>query len=307
MTGSWRLAPGGRYGWLSVFSVFLAVLWVSAAAAEPKWLTLPNTPELPTTSRSGSVAHDGAELWYAAYGSGELVIMLHGGLANSNYWGHQVAELAKSYQVIVMDSRGHGRSTRDGRAFSYDLMALDVIALMDHLNLSKAAIIGWSDGAIIGLSLAMRSPERISGVFAFGANSTPQGTYDPDKVDLFQTYRARAGEEYARLSRTGVAYSVFYDEMFAMWGSQPNFTAQDLQGIKVPVWVVDGEHEELIKRTDTQFIADNIPNSGLLIQPGVSHFSLLQDPQQFTADVLCFLRVKGLGNQPTALAGCRSK
>ncbi|WP_376743219.1 alpha/beta fold hydrolase [Ensifer canadensis] len=99
--------------------------------AEPRWRTLPATPELPATTREGYVAVDGIKIWYAVYGSGEPVIMLHGGLANSNYWGHQVPELAKSYQVIVMDSRGHGRSTRNADPFSYDRMASDVIALMD--------------------------------------------------------------------------------------------------------------------------------------------------------------------------------
>lgn len=101
--------------------------------------------------------------------------MLHGGLANSNYWGHQVRDLAKSFRVIVMDSRGHGRSTRDNRPLTYDLLASDVIALMKHLNASKAAIIGWSDGAIIGLKVAISNPDQLSGLFAFGANSHPIG------------------------------------------------------------------------------------------------------------------------------------
>lgn len=166
--GHWSLGANVLFSLL-----IIAILSISnATAAEPKWQTLPDTPELPETTQKGFVTVDGARIWYAAYGSGDSVIMLHGGLANSNYWGHQVRELAKSFRVIVMDSRGHGRSTRDNRPLTYDLMASDVIALMKHLNASKAAIIGWSDGAIIGLKLAISNPDQLSGLFAFGATVT---------------------------------------------------------------------------------------------------------------------------------------
>ena len=75
-----------------------------------------------------------------------------------------------------------------------------------------------------------------------------------------------------------------------MWDSQPHWTAADLHGIKVPTWIVDADHDEAIKRDNTLFMADNIPGSGLLIQPQVSHFSFLQDPAQFNGDVLHFLQ-----------------
>ncbi len=74
-----------------------------------------------------------------------------------------------------------------------------------------------------------------------------------------------------------------------MWESEPHWTADDLHTIKVPTWIVDADHDEAIKRENTLFMADNIPGSGLLIQPDVSHFSFLQDPAQFNADVLHFL------------------
>ena len=91
---------------------------------------------LPTTSTEGYVQHDGARVWYAAYGSGFPVILLHGGLGNSGNWGYQVPALvAKGYRAVLIDSRGHGRSTRDSREFRYDLMATDVLAVMDQLHL----------------------------------------------------------------------------------------------------------------------------------------------------------------------------
>ena len=84
--------------------------------------------------------------------------MVHGGLANSDYWGLQVPVLAQHYQVIVLDSRGHGRSTRTAAPIGYDVMAADVLALMDALHIRKAALVGWSDGAIIGLDIAIHHP-----------------------------------------------------------------------------------------------------------------------------------------------------
>lgn len=77
-----------------------------------------------------------------------------------------------------------------------------------------------------------------------------------------------------------------------MWETQPDFTKAQLNSIKVPTWIVDGDRDEGIKRENTEFMADSIPNSGLLIQPQVSHFSFIQDPEQFNHDVLHFLQQK---------------
>ncbi len=97
---------------LSVLCLFVAVAVAHPASAEPQWLTLPPTPTLPPSARSGYAPVNGIRIWFAVFGHGAPVILLHGGLANSNYWGNQVPVLMKQYQVIVMDSRGHGRSTR---------------------------------------------------------------------------------------------------------------------------------------------------------------------------------------------------
>ena len=262
---------------------------VTAADAAPQWLSLPPTPTLPKAAQSGYAPVNGIRIWYAVFGHGQPVVMLHGGLANSNYWGDQVRALQKHYQVIVMDSRGHGRSSRNKEPYGYDLMASDVVGLLDHLKIERAAIVGWSDGAIIGLDIAMKHPERVSKLFAFAANSDPSGVADIAKSDVFNAYIARAGEEYKRLSPTPADYKNFVDEITKMWETQPKWTAVDLAAIKVPTWIVDADHDEAIKRDNTEFMAANIPGAGLLIQPQVSHFSFMQDPEQFTDDVLHFL------------------
>ena len=127
-----------------LFSLLILLAPAAALGAVPQWLTLPPTPTLPKPAQSGTAPVNGIKLWYATFGRGEPVILLHGGLANANYWGHQVRALQPRYRVIVMDSRGHGRSTRDERPYGYDLMATDVIGLMDFLKIPKAAIVGWS-------------------------------------------------------------------------------------------------------------------------------------------------------------------
>jgi pimeloyl-ACP methyl ester carboxylesterase len=262
---------------------------VGAATAAPQWETLPPTPTLPKPDRAGYAPVNGIHIWYAEFGHGAPVILLHGGLANANYWGNQVRALEKTYHVIVMDSRGHGRSTRDDRPFGYDLMGDDVIGLMQFLKIDKAAIVGWSDGAILGLDIAIRHPERLTKLFAFAANSDPSGVKDVLKSPVFTAFTVRAEKEYATLSPTPNGYKDFLAQITKMWATQPSFTAAELRNIRVPTWIVDADHDEAIKRGNTEFMAAQIPNSGLLIQPGVSHFSFLQDPGQFNADVLHFL------------------
>jgi pimeloyl-ACP methyl ester carboxylesterase len=273
----------------NLFAALVVAVSISAAHATPQWLNLPPTPTLPKATQSGFAPVNGVKVWYAMFGRGEPVLLLHGGLANANYWGHQVRALQRHYQVIVMDSRGHGRSSRNQEPYGYDLMASDVVALLDHLKIKKAAIVGWSDGAIIGLDIAMKHPERVSRLFAFAANSDPSGVADIASSDVFNAYIARAGEEYKRLSPTPTEYKGFVADITKMWESEPKWTATDLAAIKVPTWIVDGDHDEAIKRENTEFMATTIPGAGLLIQPQVSHFSFLQDPEQFNDDVLHFL------------------
>lgn len=273
----WALA-----GWLSLVGG-------AARAAAPQWLALPPTPTLPKAAASGYAPVDGINIWYAEFGRGSPVILLHGGLANADYWGDQVRALEGRYRVIVMDSRGHGRSTRNATPFGYELMAEDVLGLMDHLHIRKAAVVGWSDGAIIGLELAIHHPGRLTRLFAFAANSDPSGVKDVSKSPVFTRFIARARREYEQLSPTPGHYDSFLAQITKMWATQPHFTATQLEGITVPTWIVDADHDEAIQRANTLFMADHIPGSGLLILPQVSHFAFLQDPRLFDAAVRDFL------------------
>jgi pimeloyl-ACP methyl ester carboxylesterase len=274
-----------RFPCLVLMVAFCAV----SANAAPQWMNLPPMPSLPRAADSGYAPVNGIRIWYAEFGSGPPVILLHGGLANSNYWGTLVPALSPHYRVIVMDSRGHGRSTRNALPYGYDLMASDVLGLMDHLKIPKAAIVGWSDGAILGLDIAIHHPDRLTKLFAFAANSDPGGVKDVEHAPVFAAYIARARKEYEALSPTPREYDSFVAQIEKMWATQPHFTDGQLRNITVPTWIADGDHDEAIKRENTLYMADHIPGASLLIEPGVSHFSFLQDPEQFNRDVLHFL------------------
>ncbi|HXN09251.1 MAG TPA: alpha/beta hydrolase [Candidatus Acidoferrales bacterium] len=273
-----------------VIAAMVVTLHPSAALAKQRWQQLPPMPRLPFTQHQGYAPVNGIRMFYAVYGSGKPVILLHGGLANANYWGNQIPALSREFEVIVADSRGHGRSTRTPAPYGYDLMASDVVALMDYLHISKAAIVGWSDGGILALDLAMHHPDRLTRVFAFAANYNPSGVKeDVLQNPTFAGFVKRAGSEYKQLSATPNEYSAFVAQITKMWDTQPNWTKDQLRSIRVPVLIVDGDHDEAIKREQTEEMAALIPGAGLLIQPHVSHFSFLQDPDQFSEDVLRFL------------------
>jgi pimeloyl-ACP methyl ester carboxylesterase len=246
---------------------------------------------LPIAERQGHVRHDGASIWYATHGSGPSVVLLHGGLGHSGNWGYQVpAIVAAGYRVTVIDSRGHGRSTRDARPYSYELMASDALAVMDVLQLELATLVGWSDGACIALVVAAQFPHRVSGVFFFGCNMDPSGAKAFESTPVIDRCFRRHAQDYATLSATPEQFSAFVEAVSLMQRTQPNYSAQDLAAIRVPVTVVHGEHDEFIKLEHAEYLARTIPDAELVVLRAVSHFAPLQRPDQFNAAVLAFLQ-----------------
>lgn len=262
----------------------------AAGATDVKWLTLPPTPTLPETRRKGIATVNGTDVFYAQFGRGPPVLLLHGGLANSSYWGHQIEHLLDDFSVIVMDTRGHGRSPVMSRAFGYRLFAEDAASLLDFLEIPQVSIVGWSDGAVTGLELAMTKPNRIAKLFAFGANSSadglkPNGARSP----VFEKFAGRCRAEYTLLSPHPERWLQLLDGLRAMWRTEPNFTSLDLTAVKVATTVSDGEHDEIIRRDHAAKMANAIPRGRLVMLPGVSHFAMLQDPGQFNRALTAFL------------------
>ena len=124
---------------------------------------------------------------------------------------------------------------------------------MDKLGIQKASIVGWSDGGIIGLDMAIRHPERLDKLFAFGANYNLSGLKDGiDKDPTFNAYIERAGKDYERLSATPKDYEAFVNAIVQMWTSQPDFSKEQLGAIKSPVAISDGEHDDTAVSRDGQ-------------------------------------------------------
>lgn len=248
-------------------------------------------PPLPMAGKQGHVAHDGARIWYATFGAGPPVVLLHGGLGHSGNWGYQVPALVESgYQAVVIDSRGHGRSTRDGRPFTYELMASDVVAVLDALQLERASFVGWSDGACIALVLAALAPSRATNVCFFACNMDPSGAKPiTELTPILARCLGRHAQDYASLSATPEQFETFAEAVGLMQQTQPNYTAHALAQIRVPVTVMQSEHDEFIWPEHAVYLAQTLPRAELVLLPGVSHFAPLQRPELFNHAVLTFL------------------
>ncbi|SDP13330.1 Pimeloyl-ACP methyl ester carboxylesterase [Phyllobacterium sp. YR620] len=270
----------------------LAVLFALATGvfAAERWEQLPEPQPMPKADKSGTAPVNGIEMYYAVYGKGPPVLLIHGGLGYADIWGAQVADLSKDHMVIVAESRGHGRSTRTADPYSYDLMASDYVALLDYLKVDKAAIVGWSDGGIIGIDIAMKHPEKLTKVFAQAANTKVDGV-KPDVMQnkTFAGYIDHAGQVYKKISPTPDQYDAFVEQISGMWASQPNWTDDDLKKIKTPIAIVLGDHDEAITREHTDYMAKTIPGAKLIILDNASHFAMVQDPEGYNKAVRDFI------------------
>ncbi|WP_454853131.1 alpha/beta fold hydrolase [Rhizobium binxianense] len=263
--------------------IFL-MLTASGAQSAERWAELPAFPPMPAPKASGMADVNDIRMYYAEYGEGEPILFIHGGLGNADVWGHQVADFAKDHLVIVADSRGHGRSTRSQQPFGYDLMTSDYVALLDYLKIDKVTLVGWSDGGIIGIDMAMSHPEKLTRVIAQAANVTTDGV-KPDVMNdkTFNDYITVAGEYYRKLSPTPNEYDDFVNQISQMWATQPAWSASDLGRITVPVTLAIGDHDEAVKLDHTETMAKEIPNARLVILKDASHFAMLQDPAGYDA------------------------
>ncbi|MGO7541200.1 alpha/beta fold hydrolase [Rhizobium ruizarguesonis] len=269
---------------IAILTFFSMLLAVAGAQSAERWAELPAFPSMPVAKTSGMADVNDIKMYYAEYGEGEPILFIHGGLGNADVWGHQVADFAKDHRVIVADSRGHGRSTRSQQPFGYDLMTSDYVALLDYLKIDKVTLVGWSDGGIIGIDMAMKHPEKLMRVIAHAANVTTDGLKaDVMSNKTFNDYINVAGEYYKKLSPTPNEYDAFVKQISHMWKTQPAWTAADLGKIAVPVTLAIGDHDEAVKLDHTEMMAKDIPGAKLVILKDASHFAMLQDPAGYDA------------------------
>lgn len=207
---------------------------------------------------------NGIEMFYEVYGSGRPLIMVHGNGEDHTVFHESMVLLRKYFTVYTVDSRGHGISSRVDE-LHYSDMADDMIAFMEELDLKDVVFYGFSDGGIIGLMAAAKT-DRISMLITSGANTTPAGV-----------------KSYMRLL-VKVMYKVTKDPKLLMMLNEPDITAEQLAEIKIPVVVIAGEND-LVLREDTAKIADSIPGAKMRIIPGEGHGSYIVNKSRI-ADII---------------------
>jgi pimeloyl-ACP methyl ester carboxylesterase len=275
--------------------VVMGAMATATPAGKPRWQTLPVPPTMPRSADQGSVEIAGAKIFYAVYGKGDPVVLLHGGLGNSAHFGFQLPALVDKFQVIAVDSRAQGRSTKGTVAITYDQMASDVVAVLDKLAIKRASVVGWSDGGEVALKLGIGFPDRVDRLFVFGANYDATGSKRRSlPSDTFSRYTARCRSEYERLSSTGVPYGgppfgALVDALRPLWRNPTGITRDQLRQIKAPVMVADGDHDEVIALDQIEEMAQLIPNGQLKVFHDASHFALWQDPDSFNRAMIEFL------------------
>ena len=276
---------------LSGITIAAVVTIATASPATPRHETLPAVPPLPALSHQGHVEHAGARIWYGMVGAGDPVILLHGGRASSLTWGHQIAALvAGGHRVILIDSRGHGRSTLGDRGLSYALMAQDVVAVMDRLRLHRAALVGWSDGAIVGLAVAQQQPRRVSRLFAFGINVNRRHLVAPVESPTLALVGPRLMVDYQAVASDPQAFVQLSEAVDAMQDKESDCSDAQLASIRGPrVAIVAADHDEFITMRHAEYVTAALRDARLVVLDDVSHFAPWQDPAGFNAALLDFL------------------
>lgn len=230
----------------------------------------------------GSVLSGSAEIFFYECGSGEPLILLHGNSESKTCFLHQLPELSPRYRCIVIESRGHGRSTHGTEKLSLSLMADDVFKIMDHLKLEKAHVLGFSDGGNIALHMALKAPERLHSLILSGANADPSGL-DPKGMFMIKLTQ--------QLLRAGALFSSSLRAKLEIWELmiyEPNITEAGLKSISLPALITAGERD-IILREHTEYLHRSIKNSRLEIIRGGDHHVNSRLPELYNRAVKDFL------------------
>lgn len=270
---------------LRLFIVALA-LWLNGpATATEIWQRIPAAGPMPPALISGFAPVNDISLYYAIYGTGDStpVLLIHGGLGHADLWARQVRALSPDFRVIVADTRGHGRSTHDGQAYSYRLLAEDYLGLLDYLQIDAVHLVGWSDGANVGYEISQLAPQRLASHFAFAGNVTLDAIH-PTVQDnaVFASYVSMMAGDYERLSDGQIPFDELLEELTQLWSTEKPAGLAALHSVSVPTFVVHAAQDEAIKFDHALDIRLAIQPSGLIVMGGASHFAPLQIPDRFS-------------------------
>lgn len=218
----------------------------------------------------------GIKIYCEIYGSGKPLLMIHGNGGSIASFKDNIYYFSKKYKVIVADSRSQGKSKDAGDSLSFEMMADDEAALLDALHIDSAYVLGWSDGGINALLLAMRHPEKVIKLASTGANLWPDSTAIISSLwkDEKATYDSSKNKHYTNEQEKN-DWKLFLLDWF-----QPNIPLTALHSIKCPSLIIGGDHD-LIKIEHTVLIYQNIPHAYLWIVPNSGHGTLIEHKDEF--------------------------
>jgi pimeloyl-ACP methyl ester carboxylesterase len=208
----------------------------------------------------------GFKMYAEVYGQGAPLLIIHGNGGSIRDFIYQIPYFEKKYKVIVADSRSQGNSADSGDSLTYEMMADDYAALLEAMRIDSAYVIGWSDGGINALLLAIRHPQKVKKLASTGANLVPDTTAVPKEVwDIaLPTYLALK----AKTQKTPEEKDEY--KLMRLLAEQPHIPLTDLQKISCPSLIIGGDHD-VIKEEHTMLIYKNIPEAYLWILPGSGH------------------------------------
>ena len=226
----------------------------------------------------------GIKIYYETYGQGEPLLMIHGNGGSISAFKYQIGFFQKHYKVIVADSRAQGKTIDHGEVLNYEMMAEDMNAMLDSLHIASANVIGWSDGGINGLLLAIHHPEKVKKLVISGANLIPDASIlDPQGV----AFIADAKKELMAAKQDASIKNTL--KLINMMALEPHIPTTDLPKIKCPVLVIGGD-ADVIKPSHTVQIFENIPQANLWILPFAGHATLQRSKAEFNSKVFSFFQ-----------------
>lgn len=221
-------------------------------------------------------------LSYQEQGKGEPIFLLHGNGEDGTYFVNQLSFFSDKYRVIAVDTRGHGKSPRGTAPFTMEQFAMDLKDLMDRLQIQKAVILGFSDGANIAMKFALKYPEKVKALILNGGNLNTKGVKRRIQIPIEIGYR------FAKLFAGKSEEAKAHMEILGLMVHEPNIEPAALHTLQMPTLVIAGTRD-MIKENHTKLIAGSIPNAKLSIIEG-DHFIAQKRPQEFNREVEAFLR-----------------